>query len=542
MSSIIVDYFKPEMRTRTLKRLGLLTNAFYEKLIYVTNATDEKTGERLINLHYNPEKLERLIEINKSEENSEKYKKQLNVIKALSKIRGVIFDLNIMEPKVQSFPRTILIQTDSVPLDRLLPIPTENGEFIIPKDGRYKKCYPGTLLRFFYHNGKTRPSTHRKIDATGSFFGDSDKFGDIWLKDQDVFPNYDSLYENHSDDVIHLFIINNRKLIVDSREIQDIDRVVYIKSYSMTDHTKVCDLTNFIIEKNKTATKPIEICKVYTPEEVNLVLKGEQICQSDTLPGISSINTSLLSLFSGGEKVIYENSEGTYTLVPSSCFFRQRIMDGKVNISKLFVDSISDYERNSKGLIKIGFPLDSLEEIAQLILDGEPIDISKYTMVENMPQLVILTNLIFIVPISRIRECFTAYHEFDSKIKEAIECIIERKTDLLRAILNEELDTYEGMSSVGIKFKKYLIDKLPYVRRYREGPFNHWPESAKDLYKEYYARYCQSDSDDIKIEMEEYMGIISLICNSTDDVLYAFTTYKAKIQKEKDLLNKKMQY
>lgn len=530
MSSVIVDYFKPEMRTKTLKILGLPANSFHEKLIHVTNATDENNGERLINLHYNPEKLERMI--NSGVSNQE-------LITKLSKVRGIIFNLDTMSPKLQSFPRTTLIPTNNVPLDRLLSIPSHTGEYLEPKNGYYKKCYPGSLLRFFCHNGKVRPSTHRKIDATGSFFGDSDKFGEIFLRDQDVFPNYNSLYENYGEDVIHLFIINNRKLIVDSREIQDVDRIVYLKSFSMTEPTKMCDLTDFIIERNKTAKKPIEICEKYTPEQVNAVLRGEQVYQTE-LSNVS-INTSLLSLFSGGEKVIYENEYGIYTLVPSSCLFRQRIMDGKVNIGKLFVDSVGDYERNSKGFIKIGFPLESLQEIAQLIIDSEPIDISKYTIIENMPQLTILTNLIFIVPINRIHECFTAYHEFDLKIKEAIECIIDRKDDILRAINDNTLDNYDGMSSVGIKFKKYLTERIPYLSKYREGPFNHWTDSAKNLYKEYYSISCQSVDDMQKTEMQDRMGVVSLVCNATDDVLYSFTTYKTKIQKEKNALNRKLQ-
>lgn len=532
--SVIVPYFKPEMRKGALVKLGLPLNAFHSKLVHTTDCSDDKkTDERLINIHYNPLELEKIIE-------SGSYGPEL--VGPLANTRGVIMDLNSGGVLLKSFPRTVNIPTNSVPLDHLLPIYLD-GKPHFPTWGVYKKCYGGSLLRFYSHNAKARPSTHRKLDASNSFFGDSDKFGEIWLKDQDVFSSYNSLYQDCTEDVIHLFIINNRKLIVDSRENQDFDRVVYLKSYSMTDPTKNCDITALIMERNKTASKPIEICQVYTPEEVNLVLQGESVGVPLQLSesGNSHFSEALFSNFSGGEKVIYENDFGIFTLTPSSCAFRQRINDGKVNVSKLFTDGIADYDRNSKGFIKIGFSLESLREIASLLEESQPVNLADYTPVDGQANLCVLFNLIYTVPINRIHECFSAYEEFNNKVKEAIELLIDRKDEIQSAIINGELESYAGIKSMGTSFKKYLTENMANLSRRIDGPHSNWSDSAREMFNHYYALKCSTPIEDImSLDItNDCLGIISIVSNAPGDDLYSFTTYKKKIEKEAEAMRKR---
>lgn len=528
MSSIIVPYFKSEDRSAVLKMLGLPSDAFLKKLVHVTSATDEESGDKIVTIHYNPDKLEQLYKTPGSYTPRD--------LSALSNTRGVIVDLKSKSIKLRSFPRTVSIITASVPNDHLLPIEI-NGSMVTPTNGTYKECYGGSLLRFYSHNGVVRGSTHRKHDASSSFFGDSDKFISIWLKDQDVFPSLSSLYDNCSEDVVHLFIINNRKLLVDSRKHQTKDQVVYLESYSMTDPTKYCDLTSFISEKNLTASKPIEICHPLTNEEVNGRLKGEEI-QSITKDEGTLSSKSPLTLFNGGEKIIYRNEFGIFTLVPPSCLFRQRIMDGKVNITKLFVDSVADLKENSRGYVDIAFSLESLRDIADKIISGDSINLSNYQTIIESPQLMILTNLIFVVPINRIDECFNAYRDFDGMIKESIDFFIERRYDLVEAIENGNLDTIEGMSS-GTKLKNYLIERLPKLKDYISAPGFNWSESAKEAFNEYYALMEQTDNEDIKKSMKNNMGIVSIISNATGDVLYSLITYKKKATKERAAFEKR---
>lgn len=528
MSSIIVPYFKPEDRSAVLKMLGLPSDAFAKKLVHVTSATDVESGDRIVTIHYNPDKLEQLCQ------NPGTYKEK--DISNLCNTRGVIIDLKTKSIKLRSFPRTVSIVTNSVPTDYFLPI-NIGGVMITPINGTYKKCYGGSLLRFYSHNGVVRGSTHRKHDASSSFFGDSDKFIEIWLKDQDVFPSLASLYENCTDDVVHLFIINNRKLLVDSREKQERDQVVYLESYSMTDPTKQCDLTDFITSRNRTASKTIEICLPLSTEEVNRRLSGTAI--NGPIPGNGSLRSAhFLPLFSGGEKIIYRNEYGIFTLVPPSCVFRQRIMEGKVNVSKLFVDSVADLSNNSRGYVDIAYSLENLRTIADKLVSGEEINLSDYQTISDSPQLMILTNLIFVVPINRIDDCFRAYSEFDGLVAESIDYFIEKRAELVDAILNGSLDTIEGMSS-GTKLKTYLTNRLPKLKEYIEGPKTNWSESAVERFKEYYTTMEQTEDEDVKAAMLRNMGIVSIISNATDDVLYSIISYKKKASKERAALAKR---
>ena len=532
--SVIVPYFKPEMRKGALVNLGLPQNSFQTKLIQITDCSDEKkTNERLISIHYNPIELDRIIE--DGSYNS-------NFVVSLANIRGIIIDLETNKVILKSFPKTVNIPINSVPLDNLLPIYL-NGLPNIPSKGIYKKCYGGSLLRIYCHDGKARSSTHRKLDATNSFFGDSDKFSEIWLKDQNVFPSYNSLYENCTSDIIHLFIINNRKLIVDSRENQDYDRVVYLKSYSMTDHTKNCDITDFIMKRNKTVSKPIEICQIYSPEEVNIVLQGEPVIIKKNESHSQLFNNALFSNFSGGEKVIYENDFGIFTLTPSSCAFRQRINDGKVNISKLFTDGIADYDRNSKGFIKVGFSLESLKEISNLLGESMPVNLENYIPIEGQANLCVLLNLIYTVPISRLPECFIAYEEFNDKIKEAIELLINRKTELQSSIYNNNFENYAGIKSMGTSFKKYLSESMINLSDKIDGPRSNWSDSAREMFNIYYMLKCNTSEENlISLEtINDNLGIISLVSNASGDDLYSFTTYKKKIEKEAEAMRKRVE-
>lgn len=534
MSSVTVEYFKEEMKKVVLKDLCLPQNAFKLKLVHTTDCScAEKEDEKLVIVHYNPPKLDEMIESGSADP---------RLVSSLANIRGVIIDLDSGKVLLKSFPRTVNIITNSVPTDHLFPIYLNGTTPQIPSNGVYKKCYGGSLLRFFFHNGRARCTTHRKLDASNSFFGDSEMFGKIWLKDQDVFSSYNELYENSDKDVIHLFIINNRKLLVDSRENQDYDRVVYLKSYSMTDPTQKYDMTSYIIEKNLTSSKPIEICQIYTPEEVNLVLQGESVGVPNHLStnGSPQFSEALFSNFSNGEKVIYENDFGIFTLTPSSCAFRQRINDGKL-IPKTFADAMAKYKKNPNGLVKVGFSLESLREIASLLEESQQVNLADYTPIEGQANLCVLFNLIFTVPICRIHECFTAYEEFNDKIRQAIELLIERKDDLQLAILNEKLESYAGIRSMGTFFKKYLKENMLNLSTRIDGPHCNWADSAREMFNHYYSMRCSTlEGDNMSLDIiNDCLAIISIVSNAPDDNLYSFITYKKKIEKEAEAMRKR---
>lgn len=527
MSSVIVNYFKPEMRSAVLRAFKVPSDSFQKKLLLVTSASDEKDGEKIITLHYNPQKMDHL--------SMDPGPYSQPDIDNLAKLRGIIFDLGTMKAKPSTYGRTVNMIVNKVPLDGLLPV--KSGE--VPTEGVYKRRYGGALLRTYMIKGKVRPATFKNYDAKNSFFGTSDKFPDIWKTDQDVFSSFDELYNDYTDDVIHVFILNNRKLLVDSRENQTSDHVVYLRSFSSTGPlSKEDDLTNLILEKNKSASKPIILAETYTPEQVNLILAGKSV--------VSGSESDHFKLFSGGESVIYETNLGMFSLVPSSLAFRQKIMDGKTNVNKLFVDSVADFANNSRGYIDVAFELSDLLKIAEKFQNARDdennndVNIQDYVRIEDSPNLQILTNLLFIVPMNLIPDIFNAYNDFEANVLSAIEYIIDRKSDLQSAIAEKRLDKFEGLSQ-GVKFRDYLIKKLPYAAENRDGPQSNWAASATNLYAELYEKLTtvpDTSSREYYMLCED-LGIISIICDARDELLYSFIIYKNKVTKEREAMAKR---
>ena len=544
MSLYTTQHFKPEIQSRALRNLGLPNDVLNKKVITVTNTGTTKSGKRLVSLHYNQAKIKNLLA------GSSNY--TAPQLEAIKKCRGIILDADSGEKYLSSYPYTNVILTNSVPFEGLFPI--QVGDLTItPTWGKYTKCYGGTLVRSFMIDDEVKLSTHKTIDATKSHFGGSDNFVDIFLTRQNVFPSLSALYEHCPSDVIHLFILNDRELLVDSREKQDVDRIVYLKSFSIKNPDLVYDLTDFIELKNSTATKPITVCKALTPEDVNAILMGSPITV-DPLLGDSITSEEdilrarkreMLKMFSGGDRIIYENSEGIFTLMPSSCHFRSRIMDGKVNIKSLFYKSLA--EINSSALQPIAFSPPDLREIVKKIKNHELYDLSWYTPVEDQPLYTVLTNLIFIVPEHRLDECFEIYESYGPELLSAIRYMSSIRNELFDAIRENRLDTYEGMQSTGVKFRAYLAANIPHVFDSSipltkfVGPQSSWPVEVHDFYAEHYQILSDSESSQRdKDDAIEVMKLVSIITSGRDENLYSFVTYPNKVAKERDAIAKRL--
>lgn len=541
MSSIHTKYFKPEIQLETLKKLGLPRDSFNKKVIVITNETTTDSGKRLLSLHYNQVQIKTILSGNTQYTQKE--------VEAIKRCRGIIVDADSGEEILVSYPFTNVIVTNSVPSDKLLPITTSN-DTLIPIEGEYTRCYGGTLARIFYYDGKVRLSTHKTIDAVNSHFAGSDEFVNIFLKHQNIFPTLDSLYKIGNHDAIHLFILNDRDLIVDSREMQNVDRIVYLKSYSIKDKSKNCDLTSYIEKRNKVCDKPIEICKKLSPSEVNQILSGKIPINMDNIE-VTSVEAhellqkrSLLKSFTGGDRVIYNTNVGVFTLMPTSCFFRSRILDGKVNIKNLFIKSIGDIQRTE--LVNVAFCLTDLYEIASKIKNNEIVDLTKYTVIESEPILTVLTNLIFIVPEHRIDECFEIYSNYGNLMLETVQFISSIRVPLFEAILENRLDTYDGMQSTGVKFKSYVLSNIPHCMNHDVelnkfiGPDRSWPSEVHDYYGENYKIYNEAYSQNEKDSALEIMKIISFVMSSLGENLYSFSTYKTKVDKERIAIEKRL--
>mgnify|MGYP000603712896 CR=1 FL=1 len=538
MYSNTIDTFKYEITSSELEALGLPSDVIKKKVVTVSNTVTSSNGTSKILLHYHQSKIDDVI--------AGRFPYTHSQVEAIKSCRGIILDGNTKEKIVQSFPVTSIIEIDSVPEDGLLPI-RFNGDFKTPETGNYTKCCGGALVRVFCDSHCVRNvdhiddsgrqndnyfcSTHKKIDATKSHFGSSDNFTDILLSRQSVFPTIESMYANCDSDIIHLFILNDRSLLVDSRELQDDDHIVYLRSFSVKNRSKTYDLTDFIEEANKTADRPILLNKKLTSEEVNNRLYG---VESKIDYSKSTSGTHVLQYFSSGERIIYENEFGIFTLMPHSCGFRQGIMGGKVNNSKIMIDLISDVHNDT--LIDVAFSPIDLKDIIQKIKNGEKYDFGDYTMIRDNHRLKVLTNMVLIVPLHRVDECFEIFDSYGTNLLNAIKYMISISSDLHLSIINDELNKFSGIQSVGVKFKKYLenITLEAYGSAFipLDNTENSWPVEVSNFYNEEYQRMLKMDGSYDINEMKINLRIISLVAGTTGENLYSMIIYKNKVDKE----------
>lgn len=523
MSSVIVPYFTPEKRSQVLRMLNIRQDGFKKSMVRVRNADKEDSGNKRIIVHYDPDSLESL---QSKPTFTEKERKE---VEALAKCRGILFDLETMTILKKSFPQTINVPTAYVPLDGYLSVMTSEGEYE-PDFAKYKSYYGGTLLHTYWYKGKAYFSTFSHIDASNSHFGDSDNFADSFYKNQDTIKSIDDLYPEWSDkSEVHIFILNDLKLLVDSRDNQQESRVIYLKSLSMEHPLLIVDLTAKLIYDNKDSEKKILFSDILTPQEVNQKLKGNNIDVSDSYDGDRNQLLYRFQNFFGGEKVIYEHYLGICTLVPPSCKYRQKIMDGKNNINKLFVDCMADF-KNEKELVDVAFGLDDCLKIAEKIQMGETIYVDEYNIVTDNKQLQVLTNLLFVVPIYRIPDVITAYNNFEESIMRATQYLIESYQDLDESIKEDGLTTYPGITSK--KFRDYLCNHIPDLA-YNQCELNDfWPEVLKKKFGTYYKQMFNPDIDqEVHVRLQINMGLIAIIGNAYGDLLYTFLTFEEKARK-----------
>lgn len=510
--------------------LGLKEESMRKCAVRVFSADKPDSGMKRILLHYDSDTLEALQKkpFHSKEERAE--------IAALASCRGIIIDLTTMKIIKKSFCQTVNIPAAFVPLDMNFPINTSEGE-IIPEWGIYRTFYGGTLIHSYWFEGKTYLSSFKQIDVTNSRFGDSKTFMQIFLDDQNVFESVDDLYPPGSDkNVVHIFILNNNKLLIDTR-VPCQDKVVYIRSLCLEDNSRHVDISDLIRDRNASVTKPMVLGEILTPLQVNRRLRGNKIDVSDDYDGDHNELFTKYVKFLGGERVIYESSVGICTLVPPSCKYRQDIMQGKNNIQKLFTDCMAD-PNNTRNLSKITFSYDDCVKMIELIERDETIYIDKFEDIYTEggdKQLQVLTNLILTVPICRVREVLEAYKNFSLMLTRAVEHIFEQYDELCSYICLDSLQTYPGVTSV--KFRNYLCDNIVDLSEESLSIDNQWPSFIQKIYSDYYALKCKGEGNIKDLDLK--MNITAIIGDSTDDVMYTFLTFPDKYQKAKAAMEKR---
>lgn len=541
------SFFNIETQRDIIEKFSLPRDVFEKKIIKITDSSDENTNEQLVSIHYADEKIEDLL--------SGKFGYANDEITSILMMRGIVYDLGDKQKVCSSFPYTSVLKINHIPENRDYPIIINDAFGVthnIPNNGQYEECFNGVLYRVFKYNNKVRGSTHRKIDAKSSHYGKSSNFLDIFLNNQSVFSSLDQIYDNCDEDDIHLFVLNDEELLIDTRDIHKKNKIIYLKTFSLQNPQKDCSyfkeklmLLNERLDFSQETTKPIIFPQVLEPHEVNSYLRGDFICNINinidyTLPANTNIEmlktfgVDALSLFSNSRKVIYQNELGIFTLISSPTLFRQHLINGNVNIAKLFIDCFASYgsSTSEKVLVPIGFSVESLREINLKIQNEEPYNLLEYQTFYDFVDLIILTNLCFCVPLHCVNECFDIYNNFGNMLKSACKFFILHKDRFYTHSSSKTLQNIEGMHSVSKGMKDYLSSTFPkcFDKKQKKkidlGQNNKWPRLMRDFYNELVAKAAKSRLD------EDYtnIAIASMIANATGQVLYSLVKFPEKHQ------------
>lgn len=542
------EYFTEAHHARYSEILNIPVSAFSKGVVGVSDVND-KNSFTLLLFHYHPDYVKRLDE--------PRFGYSTNEIMAIRAVRGIIIDVDSEEIVCITGPYTNSFIRSSVP---------DDGRFVFDKfmtdtfgvgevtDCQYKEWIYGSLIRVFSHKGVTFMSTHKKISCANSHFGNSRMFSDIFFESQTVFPNVESIFGGSvSDGMIHLFILQDKDLIVDSRKYIDESRVYYICSFNLLDSSM--DLTNQM--KNRiesiSAEVPIYFPRELTPAEANEILSPISVID-ERIQSIEDIQDTLsrcgrdtaLAFLEPGEKVFMTNSYGIFAVLPPSMAVRTTLMCGTANIDLAFSSCLSRPQKQSavpdKLIVPYGFTYEQLNSMKDSLIQGMVIDFSEYEALKPTEHEIILTNLVFSCPLTKIQKCFDIYDSFGTKILETADFFWMIAYELKTAIQTKTFDEFIGITKGSVQLKRYIQNNFPACLYFKAtgsqkciddiigmGPMPHWHVGVVERFK-------KNVRDGRNSKDKEFMkknAVLCFVMNAPGDIMSSLLRFEEKMTKAK---------
>ena len=409
-------------------------------------------------------------------------------------------------------------------------IPVIGGEKVIEPDHvEYKIYYGGTVIRIWNFQGEVMFSTHRKIDARNSKWGSSDTFSSLFENNQSTYKISEIPVNGN---VVHIFLINDPSLLIDTRSKLQHSRVVYLETFNLdnmdlpTRLTETSRMRLIIDDANLESDNPIFFPEIIDRETANSWLKFGSLYPRDDKNFI----------WEGGEKVLVAYEGEVFTFMSDSAQWRHDIMDGKSNIKQLYASLI---ENKKKNIYPYGFPIEVLESINRELQETGYISLAGYqeTGKTNNKYLIAITNLFFAAPINRLDEVIDAYKSFENDLVNTINFLILHGRELLNLSKEKKLETFPSLHN-----KKTIVTQLQRnIQNLMEGdsrPFsdevyrhsNYWPTTLQNLYEEYYKDFTAANKAN-KRQFVINAQILVFVVGLYGDVLYSFITLPERYQK-----------
>jgi hypothetical protein len=499
------------------------------------------------------------------------------VIHSLLAIRGIIVAERGDEISVvcSSYGYTKVHVTDQISDCKLCDI---EGNAI---EVTYKEWIQGALVRIFKYNGTVYASTHRKISCRKSRFGSSSKtFEEMLLQDQDTFSSLDLFFNDIMSNThhIHLFMLNNRDLVIESGVSLTEDSIYYVGTIVLFDIENPTagrgrdaelismPIKSYITEQNEGKTKPIKFPRILSVEGAQATLTGSAttftVMPNLSLRGVNSFLRTLpvencLDLYRTRGSVICHFTDvatglGVFRILPTSKRSASLIMGGVPNPAKIFTDLLARYGNDTLfdeiPLNPVGFTIGQLVQIANRIHDGVEFDISEFPLeLESLtvPEL-ILTNVVFSSPSSLVMDAIKAYRTFGSDVIAAAEFLFENRgtvgseQGLENAIKQKNDRLFDGFMNLNKSTKGYLMSK--YLACFIEvsnlsggynidfiingGPKSFWHRDV--------TRKFQDNAKNYTRENKQRNALLALVSNAPPDALYSLLQFKSKVLKTRE--------
>lgn len=542
------EYFTEAHHARYSEILNIPVSAFSKGVVGVADVND-KNSFTLLLFHYHPDYVKRLDEPRFGYSTSE--------IMAIRAVRGIIIDVDSEEivcitgPYTNSFIRSKVPEDGHFKFDKFMS-DTFGVEEV--SECQYKEWIYGSLIRVFCHRGVTFMSTHKKISCENSHFGNSRMFSDIFFESQDVFPNVESIFGDEiSEGMIHLFILQDKDLIVDSRKHFEESRVYYICSFNLLDSS--VDLTNQMKNRIESISSevPIYFPRELTPLEANQLLSPNTVID-ERIQSLDDIQMTLsrcsrdtaLAFLEPGEKVFMTNSYGIFAVVPPSMAIRTTLMCGTANIDLAFSSCLSKPQNQSvvsdKVIVPYGFTYEQLESMKDSLINGMTVDFSDYEILKTTEQEVILTNLVFTCPLTKIQKCFDVYNSFGTKILETADFFWMIAYELKDAIQKKTFDEFTGITKGAVQLKRYIQNNFPACLYFKAtgsqrciddvigtGPLPHWHVGVVERFK-------RNVREGLKTKNKEFMkknAVLCFVMNAPGDIMTSLLRFEEKMTKAK---------
>ena len=438
--------------------------------------------------------------------------------------RGVIIDLDEDEIVCHSYGFNYTYHCNQITSEKMNIKYLASKEIEIdPTKIQFKIFYGGILVRLWKYKSKFFFSTHRKINGALSHYGTSREFLEIFMEEQSVLIDSNIPLE---EGLVHLFLINDKDLLVDTRSKIPYNRIFYLESFRVGFETREEEtekMTQLITNLNQSATKPIFFPEILTIEEANnWITHG-------TRENVYNQFENYFKDFEGGETVIFNYENLNISIKGDASTWRRKIIRGKTNLRQAFYSLLS-----SKDVIPYGIPIEILKRVKENF-DFNERNFYTFEITKDLYQIA-LTNLFFAVPIERLQEVLNLYDTVHQDMVQLIDFLFNKREELQLYFQKDDLKSFPGLHNkknvlrhLTRQYKNSFVPQNYIFSKAIQELSNHWPEIIKSRYEHLRILPKKQINDEIIVEAQ----IILFVMNLHDDLLYSFLTLPTHYEKTK---------